>query len=246
MKSILFLPRGRLLLTAVLALALVVPVWAAEHPDDDRRAERRQEKEDHIFSLRGAPEMGNLSTLMDQAVRNRQGEDIGNVRDFVVDRDGRIKYAVLGHGGVLGVGEQWTAVDWEMLEVAPEKDHFILDVTREQVAEAPTFDQDNWPSEPQVSGREDWSAPGRRDETRRTTRNDDDRESPRADRWAGDEAGAKTVTVEEGETLSTVAERVYGRSDMWERIYEANRDRIPDPDHVPVGTRLVIPDEPRR
>jgi nucleoid-associated protein YgaU len=61
-----------------------------------------------------------------------------------------------------------------------------------------------------------------------------------------DDADAKTVTVEEGETLSTVAERVYGRADMWERIYEANRDRISDPDHVPAGTRLIIPEEPRR
>jgi phage tail protein X len=247
MKSFL-VPRGGLFLTtAALVLALMgLPALAAEHPDEERQTQRRP-RADHIFSLQGAPELGNVSTLLDQPVRNRRGEDVGNLRDFVVDRDGQIKYAVLGHGGVLGVGEQWTAVDWELFEVAPQADHFILNATSEQVAEAPTFDQDNWPSEPQIRERRDWAAaPDRRDETRRTVREDTVPAEP--DRWAvrRDDREARTVTIEKGETLSGLAQEIYGRADLWEYIYEANRDKIADPHNVPAGTQLVIPEAPRR
>ena len=32
-----------------------------------------------------------------------------------------------------------------------------------------------------------------------------------------------------------------GTSRRWREIYELNRDRIDDPDHVPAGTVLVLP-----
>lgn len=44
-----------------------------------------------------------------------------------------------------------------------------------------------------------------------------------------------------GETLSHVAERYYGRKDLWTRIFDANSDVIDDPDRVGEGTVLRIP-----
>lgn len=49
-------------------------------------------------------------------------------------------------------------------------------------------------------------------------------------------------TVEPGDTLQTIAQRVYGDPDLWQRIYAANRDLIgPNPDALQAGTRLRIP-----
>ena len=51
-----------------------------------------------------------------------------------------------------------------------------------------------------------------------------------------------THTVEAGDTLATIAQKYYGDSGLWRRIYEANRAAIGDnPDQVKIGTQLRIP-----
>jgi len=57
------------------------------------------------------------------------------------------------------------------------------------------------------------------------------------------DAGGSFVehVVQNGETLSSIAERYYGTAARWTRVYDANRDRLANPDRVPVGTRLRIP-----
>lgn len=52
----------------------------------------------------------------------------------------------------------------------------------------------------------------------------------------------RTYTVEEGDTLWDISERFYGSGNEWRRIYEANRDRIEDPDVIQPGWELTIPE----
>lgn len=59
-------------------------------------------------------------------------------------------------------------------------------------------------------------------------------------------AGAKTHTVEQGDTLYSIALKEYGDGSLWRVISEANRDRVPDPEHLSVGTVLVIPPAPQK
>jgi nucleoid-associated protein YgaU len=48
--------------------------------------------------------------------------------------------------------------------------------------------------------------------------------------------------VAEGDTLATIAEKFYGDSGQWRRIYDANRSAIGEnPDAVRIGTTLRIP-----
>ena len=54
-------------------------------------------------------------------------------------------------------------------------------------------------------------------------------------------ANQSTHTVQEGETLSEIARRYYGRTAEWHTIYDANRVAIGDPDSLKPGTRLTIP-----
>ncbi|HEY7064605.1 MAG TPA: LysM peptidoglycan-binding domain-containing protein [Chloroflexota bacterium] len=47
--------------------------------------------------------------------------------------------------------------------------------------------------------------------------------------------------VAAGDSLGSIAVRYYGDSSRWQRIYEANRGVIPDPNALAIGTRLNIP-----
>jgi nucleoid-associated protein YgaU len=53
-----------------------------------------------------------------------------------------------------------------------------------------------------------------------------------------------TYVVQSGDTLRTISLRFYHAETGWQRIYNANRNRIPNPDSLVVGTRLVIPPAP--
>ena len=52
--------------------------------------------------------------------------------------------------------------------------------------------------------------------------------------------------VAKGETLTAIARRYYGPGEarLWRRIWEANKNRLPDPDRLTCGQRLVIPGLP--
>ena len=51
----------------------------------------------------------------------------------------------------------------------------------------------------------------------------------------------KSYTVVAGDSLSKIAKREYGDGNAWNRIYEANRDIIKDPDLIYPGQHLKIP-----
>lgn len=55
--------------------------------------------------------------------------------------------------------------------------------------------------------------------------------------------GTKTMyTIKEGETLTRVSLRFYGTKDLWPYIVKHNKDVIRDPNNVPFGTTLKIPE----
>ena len=50
-----------------------------------------------------------------------------------------------------------------------------------------------------------------------------------------------TYEVKPGDTLSKIAKQHYGDAGAWHRIYEANKDRIKDPDLIQPGWKLRLP-----
>lgn len=50
--------------------------------------------------------------------------------------------------------------------------------------------------------------------------------------------------VKAGDSLSTIAQRVYGDASAWERIFAANRDQLTDPQKIEPGQMLKIPAKP--
>ena len=86
------------------------------------------------------------TTLAGDSVRNTADEDLGNIKELMVDiPSGRIAYAVLSFGGVLNMGNKLFAVPWSVLTLDEDEKQFILDVPKERLENAPGFDKDNWP-----------------------------------------------------------------------------------------------------
>jgi nucleoid-associated protein YgaU len=56
-----------------------------------------------------------------------------------------------------------------------------------------------------------------------------------------DENTLQSYTVEKGDSLSKIAEKVYGKASLWSQIYEANQDHIKDPDLIYPGQILRLP-----
>ncbi|MEO7367770.1 MAG: LysM peptidoglycan-binding domain-containing protein [Gemmatimonadaceae bacterium] len=51
----------------------------------------------------------------------------------------------------------------------------------------------------------------------------------------------QTYTVKSGDSLSKIAKHLYGDANSWHRIYDANRDKIKNPDLIHPGQVLTIP-----
>jgi hypothetical protein len=86
-------------------------------------------------------------TVIGSKVINQQNEDLGKIEDIVIDADaGRIAYAVLSFGGVLGMGDKHFAIPWEALRFNLPNKQAVLNVDKKLLENAPGFSKDNWPN----------------------------------------------------------------------------------------------------
>jgi sporulation protein YlmC with PRC-barrel domain len=93
------------------------------------------------------PQIMASSTLEGNDVVNRQGEDLGTIKEIMIDVPrGRVAYAVLSSGGFLGIGDRLFAIPWTALTLDIDRKCFVLDVDAERLKNAPGFDKDHWPS----------------------------------------------------------------------------------------------------
>ena len=93
------------------------------------------------------PQIMAADTLEGDDVVNRQNEDLGKIKDIMIDvRSGKVAYAVLSSGGFMGLGDKLFAIPWSALTLDADRKCFVLDVDQERLKNAPGFDKDHWPS----------------------------------------------------------------------------------------------------
>ncbi len=93
------------------------------------------------------PALMGANTLDGNDVYNRQDEDLGDIKEIMLDmRNGKIGYAVLSFGGFLGMGDKLFAVPWDALTLDTKNKRFVLDVNKDRLKDAPGFDKDKWPN----------------------------------------------------------------------------------------------------
>lgn len=61
------------------------------------------------------------------------------------------------------------------------------------------------------------------------------------DVWPDINIGSTTYTVQAGDTLSKIAKQVYGNANQYHAIFNANTDKLDDPDRIQVGQELTLP-----
>lgn len=95
------------------------------------------------------PPVPKASIFMGSSVMNTQGEKLGKIEDLVIDpATGRITYAALSYGSILGLGGKLFAVSWDALKLQSDGKTFVLNVPKETLENAPSFDKSNWPKQP--------------------------------------------------------------------------------------------------
>ena len=57
----------------------------------------------------------------------------------------------------------------------------------------------------------------------------------------GSSTATKVYVVKSGDSLSKIAKNEYGNANDWNRIFEANKDILKDPDKIYPGQKLKIP-----
>lgn len=87
------------------------------------------------------------SSLDNEKVKNAQGEDLGNIKDIMINTErGQVQYYVLSFGGVLGMGDKLFAIPPQAVAVDTAQKCFVLNVDKDVLKNAPGFDKDDWPN----------------------------------------------------------------------------------------------------
>jgi hypothetical protein len=86
----------------------------------------------HSIAIRAARVIGT-------PVKDLEGNTIGKIEDIILEKtDSKIMFAVVGFGGLLGVGEKFHPLPWDVLDFDPSKDAFVVPFTKEQLEQAPS------------------------------------------------------------------------------------------------------------
>jgi sporulation protein YlmC with PRC-barrel domain len=78
------------------------------------------------------------SRVIGTEVKDSAGEMIGKIEDLILEKtDNAIMFAVVGFGGVLGMGEKFHPVPWSALDYDEEFGAYVVPFSKEQLKAAP-------------------------------------------------------------------------------------------------------------
>jgi sporulation protein YlmC with PRC-barrel domain len=88
-----------------------------------------------------APRAVAPETLVDRALTNAAGDDLGTVEEVLIDpMSGRIAYLLVEHGGFLGIGDELFAIPWAVVRYLPgDEERLLIDIDEAQLERAPRF-----------------------------------------------------------------------------------------------------------
>ena len=79
--------------------------------------------------------------VVGQTVKNSEGEDIGEVRDFITQPDSAaIDSLVLSRSRFLGFGEKLVTIPWNKVRVDPQSHELVATLTKDELDNAPEFE----------------------------------------------------------------------------------------------------------
>jgi hypothetical protein len=74
------------------------------------------------------------------AVYNRDGEKLGRIEYFMVDKiSGKAEYAIMSFGGLFGLGDNHYPLPWDVLEYDTERGGYVVDLDKDKLKSGPSF-----------------------------------------------------------------------------------------------------------
>jgi sporulation protein YlmC with PRC-barrel domain len=139
---------------AVLSLMLVSGILAQQPAPSEQSKSASQSsqsppttpgpKPDALTAVQGV--LLSTETLLGSDVKNPQGQDVGNLKQLMLDpHTGRVMYGVVAIGGFLGMGEKTVVVPWNALEVARNGKSLVLHVSPQMLQQASADDKGKEP-----------------------------------------------------------------------------------------------------
>ena len=76
-------------------------------------------------------------------VYNMSGEKIGSIHNVMIDKlSGRVVYATLAFGGVLGIGQKYHALPWDILTYNTELGGYQVNIDPDKLEHGPAATED--------------------------------------------------------------------------------------------------------
>jgi sporulation protein YlmC with PRC-barrel domain len=132
------------LASTVYAQAQTPPNPTETQPSSQTSAASSQAQRDAVSathvadaSMKGSKADKHGAKMVGTKVQTSTGENLGEVKEVLLDKQGNASYAVISHGAVMGLGGKRTAVPWANVQSAMQDDQLIMD--RSQLEQAPVL-----------------------------------------------------------------------------------------------------------
>ena len=91
-----------------------------------------------------AREMISSRRVEGTAVVSRDGEKIGEVHSLLINKlSGTVSFALISHGGFLGLNESYHPVPWSVLDYEVDAEGYVTPLTRQELENAPKMKLDD-------------------------------------------------------------------------------------------------------
>jgi sporulation protein YlmC with PRC-barrel domain len=143
-----------LLLSSVCTAGLIGSLPALAQQSSSSSASQPGSSTAQTSSDSGSGQYLRVSQLIGSTAKAKDGQNLGQIEDVVVDAKAQhLKFAVLGKGGFLGIGEKMVPVPWKAMSVeqtdtgASGKPNLTVNIDRQKLQSAPTLHKDKQYSE---------------------------------------------------------------------------------------------------
>jgi len=83
------------------------------------------------------PTSVDAAKLIGRSVVNANGDTVGKIDSVVIDQSGKVRYAIVGVGGFLGIGKKDVALGWDELTISENGEKVTANVTKDQLSALP-------------------------------------------------------------------------------------------------------------
>lgn len=141
--------KSLILIVTVSVLSAIPGVTAYAATDvQEKREEMREEQQDVREKQREMREEANeqmqdisrATKIIGTDVKNMKGEDLGDIKDLVLNpMRGNVVYVVVSYGGLLGMGDKLFAIPWSALRWSTDQDYYVLNMDKEALKKCARF-----------------------------------------------------------------------------------------------------------